>query len=219
MWLCCYVVCSTYIDLMCSACVVWNVQLRQWFFYLKCLTKVTVLLALAWRLSSRTWGAWVAVTILIVSMLFAPLIHDMSFDILERVPENEEIIALWVNRLIEAPIALICCCTKLSARETSPQVLPLTWVDTSRFVSKTGTWVEVCDTCDGASGEEHDATCCICLERIELNEVVTQLTCKHSFHTQCASQWMLRCARRRHGENNLCPMRCPITETHTSSPA
>jgi len=47
----------------------------------------------------------------------------------------------------------------------------------------------------------HDSPCAICLCDLEVGEYVTQLHCKHLFHTQCIVPWVAK--------SNRCPLRCP----------
>eukprot|EP00928_Gymnodinium_smaydae_P073748 TRINITY_DN5688_c0_g2_i2.p1 TRINITY_DN5688_c0_g2~~TRINITY_DN5688_c0_g2_i2.p1 ORF type:complete len:220 (+),score=8.00 TRINITY_DN5688_c0_g2_i2:88-747(+) len=219
MWICAYNLFSLYLDLMIAACVVWNVDVSGWLFYVRCGLKLVLLVVLVWRFSHRTSEAWVAAIILIASMLFVSTWCRVSSDALGTTPAVEEIIALCINRIVETLVTvMLMWLGKLSPHDASRQVVPLPSLDTSKFVSRTCTWVEVCGLCDAARGIEHVEVCSICLERFELDEVVTQLTCKHVFHTHCASQWTLRCATRRRG-GSLCPMRCALTEVDGPSVA
>jgi len=49
----------------------------------------------------------------------------------------------------------------------------------------------------------HDSPCAICLCDLEIGECVTQLRCKHLFHTQCIVPWVAK--------SNRCPLRCTDT--------
>jgi E3 ubiquitin-protein ligase RNF115/126 len=46
-------------------------------------------------------------------------------------------------------------------------------------------------------GEEHKAECSICMDEVNIGEQVTELPCKHWFHHQCVSAWLL--------EHDTCP--------------
>eukprot|EP00928_Gymnodinium_smaydae_P017810 TRINITY_DN16806_c1_g3_i1.p1 TRINITY_DN16806_c1_g3~~TRINITY_DN16806_c1_g3_i1.p1 ORF type:complete len:235 (-),score=17.57 TRINITY_DN16806_c1_g3_i1:609-1259(-) len=209
MWVCTYLVFSIYVDLMFAACVLWNVEMSGWLHYIRCGVKLVVLVGLVRRFSSRTLEAYAVATIFVNLMLLVSTICEASSKFLGTDPAQEELFVLFVNRIVETPVAFLGA-VKLSRQSASQQVVPLPSLDTSRFVCRTCTWVELCDSRDGA-GTEDPATCCICLESIELDELVTQLTCKHCFHVDCASQWMSRCATRGRG-GSMCPMRCASTE-------
>eukprot|EP00928_Gymnodinium_smaydae_P017808 TRINITY_DN16806_c0_g1_i2.p1 TRINITY_DN16806_c0_g1~~TRINITY_DN16806_c0_g1_i2.p1 ORF type:complete len:219 (-),score=13.13 TRINITY_DN16806_c0_g1_i2:445-1101(-) len=209
MWVCAYVLISIYIDLMLAMSSVWNYEVSGWCSYMRYGVKFALVVILAWRFSSRTLGAGVTALVLIASIPFGSTICKVSPHILGSTAAREEGLALWANRIVEVPLTWIRWV--ISARAASPQVVPLPSLKTCKFVSRTCTWVELSDSCDGARGIQHDAACCICLERIELDELVTQLTCKHFFHANCASQWVLRCTTRcGGGSGSLCPMRCPL---------
>jgi len=49
--------------------------------------------------------------------------------------------------------------------------------------------------------KSHDSPCAICLCDLEVGAYVTQLRCKHLFHTQCIVPWAAKSQR--------CPLRCP----------
>eukprot|EP00928_Gymnodinium_smaydae_P082505 TRINITY_DN65844_c0_g1_i1.p1 TRINITY_DN65844_c0_g1~~TRINITY_DN65844_c0_g1_i1.p1 ORF type:complete len:217 (+),score=9.13 TRINITY_DN65844_c0_g1_i1:62-712(+) len=216
MWVGAYVLFSIYIDLMFATFPLWSVEITGWLFYTRHGLKVVLLVVLVWRFSSKTWEAWVVAVMLIASM---PLVSVVcrSFDVSGTTPEQELSSAIWATRIFEIPVTLIYW-VKFSAHDANWQVVPLPSLDTSKLASRTCTLVELCDSCDRACGLEDDATCSICLERIELNELVTQLTCKHFFHTHCVSEWELRCTTRHRG-GSLCPMRCPLTEDDGASVA
>ena len=40
--------------------------------------------------------------------------------------------------------------------------------------------------------KEKEDPCCICLERMAINQEVSSLTCKHDFHTACLRTWLER---------------------------
>lgn len=46
-------------------------------------------------------------------------------------------------------------------------------------------------------GDEHKAECSICMDEVNIGEQVTELPCKHWFHHQCVSAWLL--------EHDTCP--------------
>eukprot|EP00928_Gymnodinium_smaydae_P073745 TRINITY_DN5688_c0_g1_i1.p1 TRINITY_DN5688_c0_g1~~TRINITY_DN5688_c0_g1_i1.p1 ORF type:complete len:237 (+),score=15.84 TRINITY_DN5688_c0_g1_i1:70-711(+) len=207
MWVCTYILYSILLDLVFAACVICNLVVSEWLFYVRLALKIVVLAWLLLRSSSKTLEAWTAATMFVASMLFVSTICKVSSGILQPPPAMEEMIYLWVNRIVESLVLL-----KLSRYVAGQQVVPLPSLDTSKCVHRTCTWIELCGSFDGALDIEHLATCCICLEMMELNEVVTQLTCKHVYHTDCAAQWMLRCTTSHRG-GSLCPMRCPSTET------
>ncbi|KAF1832020.1 zinc finger protein [Decorospora gaudefroyi] len=46
-------------------------------------------------------------------------------------------------------------------------------------------------------GDEHKAECSICMDEVNIGEQVTVLPCKHWFHHQCVSAWLL--------EHDTCP--------------
>eukprot|EP00928_Gymnodinium_smaydae_P017815 TRINITY_DN16806_c2_g2_i1.p1 TRINITY_DN16806_c2_g2~~TRINITY_DN16806_c2_g2_i1.p1 ORF type:complete len:240 (+),score=19.12 TRINITY_DN16806_c2_g2_i1:68-721(+) len=210
MWVINYALCSILMDVIFAAVGVWNVVVGGWLFYMRCGLKLVLLVLLVWRFSCRTSKALVVAILLGASMLFTSTICKMLSDILGSTPAQEEIVALWSNRVVEAPVMLVSW-VKLSMHDANQRVVPLRSVDTSKFVSRTCTWVELCGSCDGTPGIENNAACSMCLERLELDELVTQLTCNHFFHTHCASQWMLRCMTHCSG-GNVCPMRCHLTE-------
>ena len=47
------------------------------------------------------------------------------------------------------------------------------------------------------------ATCQVCLEDIELNQVMKILPCGHEFHKSCITKWLTEC-------NTQCPMKCNL---------
>mmetsp|Transcript_129498 Transcript_129498/g.375062 ORF Transcript_129498/g.375062 Transcript_129498/m.375062 type:complete len:431 (+) Transcript_129498:68-1360(+) len=48
--------------------------------------------------------------------------------------------------------------------------------------------------------KHYEATCVICLSDFETGESVSQLPCRHAFHTDCVSEWL--------AAHSTCPMRC-----------
>lgn len=46
-------------------------------------------------------------------------------------------------------------------------------------------------------GPEHKAECSICMDEVNIGEVVTELPCKHWFHHSCVSAWLI--------EHDTCP--------------
>eukprot|EP00928_Gymnodinium_smaydae_P015974 TRINITY_DN15948_c0_g2_i1.p1 TRINITY_DN15948_c0_g2~~TRINITY_DN15948_c0_g2_i1.p1 ORF type:complete len:232 (-),score=9.06 TRINITY_DN15948_c0_g2_i1:565-1197(-) len=201
---------SIYIDLMFLACVVCNFVVSEWLFYVRCGVKVVLIVGLMWRCSTRNLEAWVVAIFLVAVVLFVSTACKVLSDFLWTAPAMKEMTNLWVNRIVETPVTLICC-AKFFGNDTSQQVVPLQIFDTSKFVYRTCTWVELCGSCDDAPDIDSLSTCCICLESIELHDMVTQLICKHFYHTDCAAQWMRRCTTGRLG-GSLCPMRCPSVE-------
>jgi len=67
-----------------------------------------------------------------------------------------------------------------------------------------------------------DATCCICLEQMQMDVRVLKLPCKHHFHLDCGAQWL-----RQKGTCPLCvrpiihpagePMCCEVRDAETFS--
>eukprot|EP00928_Gymnodinium_smaydae_P082522 TRINITY_DN65860_c0_g1_i1.p1 TRINITY_DN65860_c0_g1~~TRINITY_DN65860_c0_g1_i1.p1 ORF type:complete len:230 (+),score=18.66 TRINITY_DN65860_c0_g1_i1:74-763(+) len=229
MWDCNYVICSIYIDFMFLSCALLQDQLGVWFLYsTKCAIKVAVLVMLAWIYSSRSLEVSVTVFVLSTLMLFLPYILLMVSDRQWRALEVEFLTTVIVNRICEAPLVLSVCVAQLGEafvgrgeeqdRVSREKVVPLHCPDTNMFVSNVCTWVELCGSCEVADDAESAAICCICLDRIELNEVVTQLTCRHAFHSECASLWMRRCATLSPCES-VCPIRCRLTTTLGRNPA
>eukprot|EP00928_Gymnodinium_smaydae_P012240 TRINITY_DN14446_c0_g2_i1.p1 TRINITY_DN14446_c0_g2~~TRINITY_DN14446_c0_g2_i1.p1 ORF type:complete len:234 (-),score=18.68 TRINITY_DN14446_c0_g2_i1:483-1184(-) len=233
MWVSNYLLCSLYVDFIFLICVLLHVELCGWLAYsLKCLSKAVFLVTVAWRHSSRSLDVWVTVCILIASMLCPPWIYILSLGYAWQSPEQVELSALLINRIIEAPIMVVLCCSKLGICGASEEeeegggqviisrnkVVPLPCFDTTIFISKTCTFAELCGPREFAGEGDMSATCCICLGMIELDEVVIQLKCEHFFHTQCASGWMQRCSTLRR-DASLCPMRCALAQSPSSSEA
>eukprot|EP00928_Gymnodinium_smaydae_P057248 TRINITY_DN40517_c0_g1_i1.p1 TRINITY_DN40517_c0_g1~~TRINITY_DN40517_c0_g1_i1.p1 ORF type:complete len:185 (+),score=15.01 TRINITY_DN40517_c0_g1_i1:44-556(+) len=169
MWGITYATFSFFMDLLFIACVVWKVAVRGWLFYIKWCSKLVLLVALVWRFSSRISEAWVVLVAVspIASMLLTSTICRLT-------PAQEAMIAFWVSLIVDVPVTTMCW-VKLSIHDANRQVAPLPSLGASKLASRTCTAVEVCGSCDDARGIENDATCSICLERIELDELVTQL--------------------------------------------
>ena len=49
-----------------------------------------------------------------------------------------------------------------------------------------------------AEGEKENATCSVCLSRVEDGESVKTLRCKHVYHPQCIDRWLER--------STMCPV-------------
>eukprot|EP00928_Gymnodinium_smaydae_P098485 TRINITY_DN9170_c0_g1_i1.p1 TRINITY_DN9170_c0_g1~~TRINITY_DN9170_c0_g1_i1.p1 ORF type:complete len:223 (+),score=10.31 TRINITY_DN9170_c0_g1_i1:84-752(+) len=222
MWLAVYFLTSIYLDTMFTICVLFGSELSHWLHFSKFILKVLVLVMVAWRLSDRSAGVWVTVSVVILSSLIEPLILSLSSALFFVNQDNAGTTSFMINRIVEAP-TMVVYCSKLGQRlnqvgRNFDQVVPLASPDTSAFISKTCTRAELCLPSEHSGDSEGSMTCSICLERIELNDGVTQLTCEHCFHTDCASQWILRCETLDCGQI-LCPMRCALTRVVESSVA
>ena len=56
-----------------------------------------------------------------------------------------------------------------------------------------------------SSTKTEEATCLVCLQQYESNDVLRRLPCNHAFHICCADQWLL--------QKNACPCcRKPIDQ-------
>eukprot|EP00928_Gymnodinium_smaydae_P098486 TRINITY_DN9170_c0_g2_i1.p1 TRINITY_DN9170_c0_g2~~TRINITY_DN9170_c0_g2_i1.p1 ORF type:complete len:249 (+),score=17.35 TRINITY_DN9170_c0_g2_i1:78-824(+) len=234
MWLSVYFLASIYLDALFTVCMLFSPELSQWLHFLKITVKVLVLVMLAERLSNGSAGVWVTVIVVLVSALLALLIFFLASALLFLNQDSAGITAFIVNRIVETPI-MVLYCSKPSARgsihrvsyvaRTRDQVVPAEPADmrahvsrgASAHVSKTCTWVELGSPGEHSDDSESALTCCICLERIELNDVVTQFACKHCFHTDCVFEWVIRRERFGRGQNNLCPMRCALKRTAEAS--
>eukprot|EP00928_Gymnodinium_smaydae_P074544 TRINITY_DN57581_c0_g1_i1.p1 TRINITY_DN57581_c0_g1~~TRINITY_DN57581_c0_g1_i1.p1 ORF type:complete len:253 (+),score=9.41 TRINITY_DN57581_c0_g1_i1:35-793(+) len=219
-WQSSYVWCSVYIDLAFLFGALLQIDGGH-AYSMKCYIKVVVLVALALRLSSRSLRTWSTVYLIILSMLIPPCMYVLLSGRTWR-PEYVELTGLLVNRIIEIPLMVAQCFAKLEVNLASQgveqrrfnrnKVVPLPWLDPHKHVTRTCTWAELCDSYEDANGADKSTLCCICLDDIELNDVVTRLTCNHVFHSQCASRWMMQCAELRRDES-VCPMRCTFPET------
>eukprot|EP00928_Gymnodinium_smaydae_P004164 TRINITY_DN11447_c0_g1_i1.p1 TRINITY_DN11447_c0_g1~~TRINITY_DN11447_c0_g1_i1.p1 ORF type:complete len:277 (+),score=10.45 TRINITY_DN11447_c0_g1_i1:49-831(+) len=54
-------------------------------------------------------------------------------------------------------------------------------------------------------------TCCICLSAMLPGELVSELVCRHRYHTSCLEGW--EASQRKHRRSTLCPMRCDMRST------
>jgi hypothetical protein len=77
-------------------------------------------------------------------------------------------------------------------------------------------------------GEEHKAECSICMDEVNIGEQVTELPCKHWFHHQCVSAWLLEhdtcphcrksITKRAEGESNTAATSSPQTDPTSQMP-
>eukprot|EP00928_Gymnodinium_smaydae_P036213 TRINITY_DN25337_c0_g1_i1.p1 TRINITY_DN25337_c0_g1~~TRINITY_DN25337_c0_g1_i1.p1 ORF type:complete len:222 (+),score=14.35 TRINITY_DN25337_c0_g1_i1:40-705(+) len=211
MWERNYMISSICIDIAFLACALLQTNGGAWLLYSwKCAIKVVVLISSILIWSSRS-QVWVPLTALVALSFFPPYICIVVADRRWRASDLE-FVAIVTNRILETPVLSLFC--RADAVRTvgrirvvsRAKVVPHPHSDTDSFVARICTWVEL----NLADDDENvPAICSICLDRIELNEVVKQLVCKHVFHVQCASRWMRRCSRLGQ-EESICPMRCAL---------
>lgn len=116
----------------------------------------------------------------------------------------------WLS-FANASLVLMSCAwlwfthkTQLSRASSLPMTAVMDEASDSR-VSKTTPRDQTLQTfqlCDEDLRGRCSAVCAVCLEELSIGDLVTELTCHHTFHAQCINAWLLRS----HG--GRCPMRC-----------
>eukprot|EP00928_Gymnodinium_smaydae_P025974 TRINITY_DN20533_c1_g1_i1.p1 TRINITY_DN20533_c1_g1~~TRINITY_DN20533_c1_g1_i1.p1 ORF type:complete len:226 (+),score=25.16 TRINITY_DN20533_c1_g1_i1:71-748(+) len=217
MWMVYYLLASVCVDVVkLSLSVIEAMQLQDWPRMVAVLIKLVVMLILIWRAEPNGVRALMSMSCLSLGFCVALILRVPVPGLrLSRV-EADEISFLLINRVIETLVILMHILWKDDSadgrnnQQVSNRVAPEPCPDVTTFMLRTCTWVEAASDLE-KGGEAESTNCCICLETIELDEVVTQLVCRHAFHSHCLFGWIARYRTSDQGPS-VCPMRCSHPE-------
>eukprot|EP00928_Gymnodinium_smaydae_P023965 TRINITY_DN1955_c0_g4_i1.p1 TRINITY_DN1955_c0_g4~~TRINITY_DN1955_c0_g4_i1.p1 ORF type:complete len:250 (+),score=24.39 TRINITY_DN1955_c0_g4_i1:35-784(+) len=76
------------------------------------------------------------------------------------------------------------------------------------FALCTRVWKPTDEAKDGTGNYEAEGTCCICLRAFDVDDIITDLMCKHVFHRGCIKDWVE--SQHISQSDLICPLRCNL---------
>eukprot|EP00928_Gymnodinium_smaydae_P063720 TRINITY_DN47215_c0_g1_i1.p1 TRINITY_DN47215_c0_g1~~TRINITY_DN47215_c0_g1_i1.p1 ORF type:complete len:244 (+),score=25.23 TRINITY_DN47215_c0_g1_i1:38-733(+) len=217
-WMLTYLIMSISIDVIrVTLIVIGAMQMEGWSYFVAAIVKFMVLAILMGVHCASDARAWVSMGALTLGFVLPVYVHLPWPDLRALGIEAQEVSYLLFNRCLEALVMIAYVLAKevpdrdedgnqQQPERFSSKMTLKSCSDLTDFVQQTCTWIQIWDPEDGRVSDA--TTCCICLDSLASDELVTQLVCKHVFHADCVSAW-LSLQQFRRLSSLMCPMRCP----------